>query len=112
MYLIPLNSAPNQTFTCIIPVNGENIRFTFFLSYNSVAKYWQLTLTKTLTQEVMVSCLPILSSSFDFRDIFNQLGYKNIGKCMIFNKNNDFESMPNDENLGTDYLMLWEDNDE
>lgn len=112
MYRIPLNTAPNQTFTCVIPVNGKNIRFTFFLSYNPIAKYWQLTLSKTLTNEVIVANLPILSSTFRFYDIFAQLGYKNVGKCMIYNKDGELRSMPDDTNLGTAYEMLWGDNDD
>ena len=66
MYLIPLNSAPNQTFTCSIPLNKGNVNFKFELRYNSIAKYWMATITNTETNEEIISNTPILSSHFKF----------------------------------------------
>lgn len=110
MYIIPTKPAPNQTFICNIPLNGGNVRFKFFLTYNLAAGYWMATMTNMATGEEEFSNLPLLCSEHNFADILSQMAYKHIGKCYILNNNNSQVSMPGEDNLGIDYLMLWEDN--
>lgn len=111
MYTIPLTNAPNQTFFCNIPLNGGNKKLRFDLRYNTKAQYWMMTVTDARTNEEYITNIPLLSSNYAFRNLFNQLGYKNIGKCYIYNKAGYVYSMPDDEDLGTAFLMLWGDND-
>lgn len=112
MYKIELTNSPNQTFQSIIPVNGGNIDFTFYLSYNDQAGYWSLTLTNTLTQELYFSNLPLLSSFSEYTNMIFQLDYKMIGSIYIaYIQNIQNASMPDDKNIGKDYIMVWGDNE-
>lgn len=110
MYKVPLTNSPNQTFSIVIPVNGENINFTIFLSYNENAKYWLMTLTKTLTQEEVFCNLPLLCSFDKYSNMIYQLDYKEVGEIMIVPIQETQSSMPNDEDIGIKYVMVWGDN--
>lgn len=112
MYRIPLTNAPNQTFNCTIPVNGNNKEFRFDLWYNYEAEYWLLTLSDVKTEQVILSNIPLLCSNSFYYDIFYQLGYLKIGICSILPIVEDIKSMPDNTNLGTSYLMIWGDNNE
>lgn len=110
MYKIPLTNYPNQSFTCNVPVNGSNIEFRFELWYNEVAGYWLLSLYKVIGNVPLFSNLPLLHSINTFSNILCQLGYKNIGGCIIAPTYIDRRSMPDDNGLGTTYIMVWGDN--
>lgn len=112
MYKIPLTTAPNQTFTCNIPINNENIRFRFFLSYNEQAQYWLMTLTRVSDNKELLTNIPLIVSKSRFMDLFCQLDYMKIGFCIISPVDEDQKSMPDDTDLGTNYLMIWGDNSE
>lgn len=112
MYKIPLTTSPNQTFTCNIPVNGENVRFKFFLSYNDQAEYWLMTLTRLIDNLELLTNIPLLASQSRFADTFCQLDYLRIGFCIIAPTSEEQNTMPNDTNLGQTYLMIWGDNSE
>lgn len=114
MYNIPVGNFPNQTFHCTIPVNGENKDFTFFLEYNSVAGYWSMTLSDTITEQVIFSQLPMLVSYGQFWiNMTYQLAYKEFGEiCIISLDRNDKNSMPNADDLGTKFILCWGDNQE
>ena len=51
MYRIPLTNSPNQTFTCIVPVNNRNVNLRFRLWYNYAAKYWLFSLYDVKTEK-------------------------------------------------------------
>lgn len=112
MYKIPLTNSPNQSFSSTIPVGNENIEFEFYLSYNDVAGYWMLTLTKSETQEILFSELPLLCSFIYYNNMVTQLSYKNFGSIYItVIQDKEKASMPDDQNIGSSYIMLWGDNE-
>lgn len=114
MYKIPLTNSPNQTFTCTIPVNGENKTFTFNLNYNYIAKYWLMSLSDTQTEQFIVANIPLLSSTYNFANILRQFDYKMIGNAYIapISSKDAAASMPDNKTISTSYVLLWGDNDE
>ena len=110
MYKVPLTNSPNQSFKCIIPVNGNNIKFKFNLWYNYSAKYWLITAVNLLTGEEYFSNLPLLTSYGKYSDILHQLDYKGIGCCIIVPMEDEFTGQANDQNIGKTYIMIWGDN--
>ena len=111
MYRIPLTNSPNQVFSCSVPFNEKNVEFKFELRYNYIAEYWSLTLSDVKKEKVIFSNLPLLVSEYDFSNLFSQLGYLNIGACFIIPKIEETKSMPNNEELGDSYIMIWGDNE-
>lgn len=110
MYKIPLTNSPNQTFSITIPINGENKTFVFNLKYNYQAKYWLLTIEDYETEQILVSNIPLLSSTFDFASILKQFEYKLIGNAYVVPVYNQSLSMPDNKNIGTDFALMWGDN--
>ncbi|WP_430748913.1 phage baseplate plug family protein, partial [Clostridium botulinum] len=47
MYIIPLTTSPNQTFTSTIPIGGKKIRLLFFLRYNTEQKCWEMDISNS-----------------------------------------------------------------
>lgn len=111
MYKVPLTNSPNQTFKCTIPVNGNNIPFSFTLWYNYSAKYWLLSATNTLTGELYFSNLPMLTSYGKYCNMLNQLSYKGIGCCIMVPTEEGVGGRANDKNIGKSFIMVWGDND-
>lgn len=112
MYKIPLTNYPNQTFSTAIPINGVNRYFVFNLWYNYQACYWLMTITDQQTEQVLASNIPLLSSTYNFSNLLRQMGYKNIGECYIAPLGNKRLSMPDNTNIGTDFVFCWGDNNE
>lgn len=110
MYKIPLTNSPNQTFNSTIPVNGENKTFVFNLSYNYIAKYWNMTITDAATEQILVSNIPMLSSTFDFASILRQMEYKLIGNAYVVPVYDYSLSAPNNVNIESDFALMWGDN--
>ena len=110
MLIVPLSNSPNQTFNIVVPVDGENRTFKFDLWYNEVAEYWLITATDTKTNTKLFDNLPLLTSYGEFFNILTQLTYKKIGTAGVLPNSADFKkSMPNDKNLGTEYVLIWGD---
>lgn len=112
MYKVPLSNYPNQKFSTAIPINGENVYLRFSMWYNYEAGYWLVTIQDQKTEKDIISNIPLLSSTFDFSNFLRQFGYKMIGKAYIGPINDTTLSMPNNENISTDFVLLWGDNDE
>lgn len=111
MYKVPLTNSPNQTFSTSIPVNGENKYFVITLKYNYQANYWVMDISDEQTEKYLVAGIPLLCSTYDFANLLRQFGYKFIGNAYIAPISNKKLSMPNNENLGTDFVLAWSDND-
>ena len=111
MYKIPLTNSPNQTFTCIVPVNDKNVNLRFKLWYNYSAKYWLFSLEDVKTEKEIISNLPLLVSGGQFSNILAQLDYMKIGIMIVVPLVPDLLENPNDENVGSSYALVWGDND-
>lgn len=111
MYKIPLTNSPNQTFMATIPVNGENKTFTITLNYNSIANYWTMNLVDSGTSQILFAGLPLLFSFYKFANMITQLAYMQIGSIYICPIQETPESMPDSENIGQKYILVWSDNE-
>lgn len=113
MYKVPLTPAPNQSFQVSIPVNRENRNFKFDLWYNYQAEYWLLAVSDLTSNKMLFDNIPLLVSYGKFFNMLCQLGYLQIGICGVLPNVSDFsKSMPNDENIGSSYVLVWGDNSE
>ena len=111
MLVVPLTNSPNQSFYSSIPINGENREFKLELWYNYEANYWLLSATDLMANKKLFTNLPLLVSYGRFANILCQLAYKQIGFSGVLPRVSEFpESMPDDENLGTSYILIWGDN--
>ena len=105
MYIVPLTTSPNQTFTSTIPVDGKKIKFNFFLRFNTEAKYWILDISDSSNNSLLASVNLVCGLN-----LLEQYSYLKIGSAYIVKVNNSStDDSPNEYNLGTAFLLLWGD---
>lgn len=106
MYIVPLTTSPNQTFTSTIPVNGGKIKFNFFLRYNTEQKCWEMDIRDKNKNPLVVS-VPLVCGL----NILEQYDYLNIGSAYIAKTDSNLTTdRPNEYNLGSTFILLWGDN--
>ena len=110
MYVIPLTTDPNQTFQCTIPIDGENRRLIFGLSYNSAAEYWTMSITDPEERKMLVDSLPVQVGEFPAANLLGQYVHLKIGSATIVRAGPASEHLnPSDKSLGADYFLVWGD---
>lgn len=110
MYEIPLTTEPNQSFKVSIPVDGRNIELKLDIRYNTIAEYWIMTVTDSLTDKILIDSLPLLTGQYPAANLLEQYSHLRIGSAVIVNTSTiDISDEPNDKNLGSDYVLIWGD---
>ena len=107
--VLPVNSNPNQTFECTLPVDGSNRRFKFFFEWNPIGRYWQFDLFDlNNNDEQLLNKQPVYSIDYPYNNIISTYTYKEIGSLYVV------ATLPNSDrpdftNLGSDYVLVWGD---
>jgi glycosyltransferase A (GT-A) superfamily protein (DUF2064 family) len=108
---IPLTSDPNQEFSVTLEIDGVNRTLKFNLSWNYIGGYWVMRITDPATDEIIIDSVPLVAGSVgsDELNILHQHEYLGIGKAYIVPTKDPLEyDHPTDENLGTDFVLVWE----
>jgi len=110
MYVIPLTTDPNQSFTSVIPIDGDNRRLNIDLRYNEIAKYWCMTIHDPELRRVLIDSLPLLIGEFPVADLFQQYQHLGLGSATIVAVGpTEPNTNPCDETLGSSYVLAWGD---
>jgi hypothetical protein len=112
MYKLPITNTPNQRLVFNVPVNGENRQFELILSYNTIAEYWTIDIKDFVSKDLYISGLPLLCSFGRMANILAPYACLGIGSLYVAPINFTPESRPTENNLGSDYVLLWGDNGE
>ena len=105
MYIVPVTSSPNQTFTSTIPVDGKKLKLFFFLRYNTEQKCWEMDISDS-NKNHLINSLPLVCGL----NILEQHSYLSIGSAYVVKVNkNLYDSNPSENNLGTDFILVWGD---
>jgi hypothetical protein len=103
--LIPLDSAPNQTWQVAVSVNGGVQTFFVILRYNEIAGYWAMTIEDS-NQNLLLDSAPLVTGLNLLRQFQSLL----IGSIYILNVSGVAQDSPNNLDLGSDFQMIWADN--
>lgn len=105
MYIVPLTTSPNQTFTSTIPIDNSKITFKFFLRYNTEATCWMMDLSDSSGTSIL-SSIPLVCGC----NLLEQYSYLNIGSAYIYKVDTTLTSdRPDDTNLGSKFILVWGD---
>ena len=108
--LIPLTTAPNQTFTAVLNVNNAILRLNLTIRYNEMATYWVMTIADQ-NNNVLLDSIPLLTGTWPAANILQQYQYLNIGSAYVINAGSQtLYDYPNITDLGTDFVLVWSDN--
>lgn len=105
---IPLTTDPNQTFNITLPVDKKNLTLGFFIYWNNQAQYWCMDIIDKSADKQVLTGIPLLESLNKTQNLIEQFAYLGIGSAFLVNVSGS-SIPPNLTNLGTDYLLLWND---
>lgn len=105
MYIVPLTTSPNQTFTRTIPIDNKKVNLYFFLRYNTEQKCWNMDLSDG-SRNPLVNSIPLVCGI----NLLEQYSYLNIGSAYIAKIDPNINSdKPNEFNLGKQFILVWGD---
>ena len=106
--IIPLNVAPNQSFSSQLTVNGSPLTLSFRLGYAEMAGYWQLAISDA-NDNPLIASVPLITGWSPAANLLEQYQYLNIGSAYLLNTGNAGVDYPGPTNLGL-FSLLWGDN--
>ena len=108
MQIVPLTCDPSQSFAVTLMVDGANISLNLALNYNEIAGYWVMSIADSRNNPLVAS-IPLLCGGYPAANLLAQQAYLKIGSAYIINATNSTSDHPDNTNLGTDFIMLWDD---
>lgn len=106
--IIPLDTSPNQTFQVSLNVDGNVLNLTLEISFNSMAGWWVMSILDSFGN-VMLDSIDMITGAWPAANLLQQYGYMKIGSAFIINVAQDPGDYPNATNLGSSYVLLWDD---
>lgn len=105
---IPLQSAPNQTFSVQLTVNGSQLTLNLTLGYSNMAGCWQMSISD-VNNNLLVASVPLITGLYPAANILMQYQYLNIGSAFVLNTGNTPVDYPTSGGLAL-FTLLWGDN--
>jgi hypothetical protein len=109
--IVPVDSSPNQSLQVTLNVNGDNKVVDLRLWYNEVAAYWVLTIIEPVTGNILIDSIPLMSGDYPMGNILASYSYMNLGSLYVVNFAKVPTDRPDHTNLGTDFLLIWGDDE-
>ena len=106
--VIPLTSEPDQKFKITLPIDGKNITLSLRIRYNTAGNYWWLSVTDS-NGNMLIDSLPLFTGEYPAADILGQYSYLNIGSACVIKTGTAQMDIPDDTNLGTEFVLVWGD---
>jgi hypothetical protein len=106
--IVPLTCDPNQSFAATLMVDGANITLNLALNYNEIAGYWVMSIADSRNNPLVAS-VPLLCGAYPAANLLAQQAYLKIGSCYVINATNDPGDHPDNTNLGSSFVLLWDD---
>lgn len=106
--IVPLTNNPNQTIQVTLNVDGQNLTLRLSLLYNSMAGYWLMDIADQNGNDIVVG-IPLITGDYPAANLLMQQRYLEIGSCYIINYGQVAADYPDATNLGTDFILLWDD---
>lgn len=136
LQLVPINSAPNQSFTAALTVDGKPLSLNLQIRYVEMAGYWVMTISD-VNNNLLIDSIPMICGGYPAGNLLQQQRYMAIGSAYIVNVSNSNGAggsigfgygqggygqgpygggigfggvdYPNESNLGVDFSLWWSD---
>lgn len=106
--IVPLSNAPDQTLSVSLEIDGGVTTLGLRVRYSEVAGYWVLTV-RDRVGNVLVDSVPLITGYYPAANLLQQQAYLGIGSAYILNVSGTEDGNPTAENLGSSFLLLWDD---
>lgn len=105
MYILPVTSNPNQTFSSTIPIDNGSIKFNFFLRFNTESSCWVLDIADS-SNNSLVSGINLVCGT----NLLEQYSYLKIGSAYLVKTDTSLtDDLPTEYDLGTKFVIVWGD---
>jgi hypothetical protein len=105
---IPLTSSPQQSFTVQLQVDGGPLTLQLTISWSEMAGYWVMSISDA-NGVLLVDSVPIITGVYPAANLLAQQQYLQIGSAYILNLGNSQADYPGVNNLGSDFVLIWDD---
>lgn len=110
MQIIGVSSAANQVLTVSVNINGGTLTLQLAVSFDEMAGFWVMSIADQ-TGTPLISTVPLLTGAWPAANILQPYQYMNIGSAFVINSSGvATPDYPNSTDLGTDFILLWDDN--
>jgi hypothetical protein len=106
--VVPLTSAPVQTFTLSLNIDGGITVLQITLRFAYMAQYWWMTINDQNGNPLLDS-LPCVTGDWPAANILSQHAYLNIGSAQLINASSYPLDYPGISSLGSSFLLIWDD---
>lgn len=102
---ISITNQPNQSFTISIPRTAGNLILEFFVNFNPVMKYWQMSITRPDTGQDLILNLPLVNRApLGLLDAYE---YLDIGNAYLTPLSADAPDYPGQNDWGKYFALVW-----
>lgn len=106
--IVPLATAPNQSFQVQLTVNGLPLTLNIELGYSEMAGYWQMAISD-IQGNTLIASIPLITGWYPAANLLGQYQYLRIGSAYLLNTGNATTDYPGPDNLSL-FSLLWSDN--
>jgi hypothetical protein len=107
--IIPLDNKPNQSFQVSLDIDGHSLTLDVTLRYNAMGAYWIMSIANATTGELILDSIPLITGDFPAANILGQFSHLNIGSAYVLNVSNSILNYPDNQSLGSDFVLCWDD---
>ena len=107
--IVPLSNAPNQTITVTLNINGGSTTLNIFQYWNRIGQFWAIDIFNAFGTPLVTS-VPLVTGDWPGANILSAFEYLQIGEWFIINQSGATTDIPTDQNLGTGFALLVDDN--
>jgi hypothetical protein len=106
--IVPLSIAPNQALTVSLDIDSGVVTLELQVRYNELAGYWLLTIKDRLGV-LLLDSIPMICGAWPAANLLQQAAYLKIGSAYIVNASGVAQDSPGATNLGSDFILIWDD---
>ena len=106
--IVPLTNAPNQTLSVALNVDGAVLRLNLTITFSEMAQYWLMSISDA-QNNLLLSSIPLITGVWPAANLLAQQAYMKIGSAYVINLGMVADDYPTDTELGTGFLLLWDD---
>lgn len=108
--VVPLIAGQNQSMTCTLPVDGQNLTLTFNFVWNGIGNYWYMAITNTTLRTLLLDAIPLVPGSYPAGNILGQYSYLKIGSAWVVPASSSvLVNNPGLNDFGSNYYLVWSD---
>jgi hypothetical protein len=110
MIIIPVSNTPNQRFSVKVPLGDANKHLGFFIYWNEIAEYWQMTLRDEDEGVELINGLPLVTGQGEAVNLLEQFDYLKVGKAYIIKvSKSSLRDYPGLNDWGRNFVLAWGD---